>query len=78
MTKSRRFCSGQGGYLNSLLAKLLDRGVIQMPESMDGLKLAHAIRNRWPPVEIIVTSGQVRPFGGMSPENVPFLVSLMR
>jgi CheY-like chemotaxis protein len=46
---------------------------IQMPGSMDGLKLAHAIRNRWPPVVIIVTSGQVRPVGGMIPENVAFL-----
>ena len=31
---------------------------IQMPGSMDGLKLAHAVRNRWPPIKIIVTSGQ--------------------
>jgi CheY-like chemotaxis protein len=31
---------------------------IQMPGSMDGLKLAHAIRNRWPPIKIIVTSGR--------------------
>ena len=29
-----------------------------MPGSMDGLRLAHAVRNRWPPVELIVTSGQ--------------------
>jgi hypothetical protein len=28
-----------------------------MPGSMDGIKLAHAVRNRWPPIEIIVTSG---------------------
>ena len=33
---------------------------IHMPGSMDGLKLAHAVRNRWPPIEIIVTSGQGR------------------
>jgi CheY-like chemotaxis protein len=33
---------------------------IQMPGSMDGLKLAHAIRNRWPPIKIIVTSGRER------------------
>ncbi len=46
---------------------------IQMPGSMDGLKLAHAIRDRWPPVAIIVTSGQVRPADGILPENVPFL-----
>jgi CheY-like chemotaxis protein len=30
---------------------------VQMPGSMDGLKLAHAVRNRWPPIKIIVTSG---------------------
>lgn len=30
---------------------------IDMPGSMDGLKLAAAIRDRWPPVRIIVTSG---------------------
>lgn len=29
---------------------------VQMPGSMDGLKLAHAVRNRWPPIKIIVTS----------------------
>jgi CheY-like chemotaxis protein len=32
---------------------------VQMPGSMDGLKLAAAIRDRWPPIEIIVTSGIV-------------------
>jgi two-component system, response regulator PdtaR len=31
---------------------------IQMPGSMDGLKLAHAVRDRWPPVKIVVVSGQ--------------------
>ena len=31
---------------------------INMPGSMDGLKLAHAVRNRWPPIKIIVVSGQ--------------------
>jgi CheY-like chemotaxis protein len=30
---------------------------INMPGSMDGIRLAHAVRNRWPPIEIIVTSG---------------------
>ena len=30
---------------------------IQMPGSMDGFKLAKAIRDRWPPVKIIATSG---------------------
>jgi CheY-like chemotaxis protein len=31
---------------------------IHMPGSMDGLKLARAVRNRWPPIKIIVTSGR--------------------
>lgn len=30
---------------------------IDMPGSMDGLKLSRAVRDRWPPVRIIVTSG---------------------
>lgn len=33
---------------------------IQMPGSMDGLKLARFIRNRWPPIKIVATSGLVR------------------
>ena len=30
---------------------------IQMPGSMDGLKLARAVRSRWPPIKIVATSG---------------------
>lgn len=30
---------------------------VDMPGSMDGLKLAAAVRERWPPVSIIVVSG---------------------
>jgi CheY-like chemotaxis protein len=32
---------------------------IQMPGSMDGLKLARAVRGRWPPIKIIATSGRL-------------------
>jgi two-component system, response regulator PdtaR len=32
---------------------------VQMPGSMDGLKLAAAIRGRWPPIRIVATSGMV-------------------
>jgi len=31
---------------------------IQMPGSMDGLKLALAVRGRWPPIKIVATSGR--------------------
>ena len=33
---------------------------IDMPGTMDGLKLAAAVRDRWPPIRIIVTSGHRR------------------
>jgi DNA-binding NtrC family response regulator len=32
---------------------------VHMPGSIDGLKLAHAVRDRWPPIKVIVTSGQM-------------------
>lgn len=31
---------------------------VDMPGTMDGLKLAHHIRDRWPPVQLIVASGK--------------------
>jgi two-component sensor histidine kinase/CheY-like chemotaxis protein len=34
---------------------------IQMPGSIDGLKLAHAVHDRWPSIKIILVSGQVKP-----------------
>ncbi|KQU53528.1 hypothetical protein ASG72_19750 [Bosea sp. Leaf344] len=42
---------------------------IEMPGgSMDGLKLMHAVRERWPPVILILASGRVLP----SAEEMPF------
>jgi two-component system, response regulator PdtaR len=40
---------------------------IHMPGSMDGLKLAYAVRDRWPPIKIIVTSGRDR----IGPRDLP-------
>jgi len=40
---------------------------VQMPGSMDGLKLAAAIRGRWPPVKIVATSGLF----GISEDDLP-------
>src|SRR6202158_4188765 len=34
---------------------------IQMPGSMDGLKLAHTVHERWPPIKIMLVSGQLKP-----------------
>lgn len=33
---------------------------IDLPGSMDGLRLAAAVRDRWPPIELILTSGHIR------------------
>jgi CheY-like chemotaxis protein len=33
---------------------------IQMPGSMDGLRLARFVRRRWPPIQIVATSGFVK------------------
>ncbi len=46
---------------------------IQMPGSMDGLKLARAIRGRWPPIKIIATSGRANVLEPDLPEGGRFL-----
>lgn len=45
---------------------------IQMPGSMDGLKLAHAVRDRWPSIKIILVSGQVKLSDAEKPANSRF------
>jgi CheY-like chemotaxis protein len=44
---------------------------IDMPGSMDGLKLAACVRDRWPPVHIIITTGEARP--ATIPANALFI-----
>jgi CheY-like chemotaxis protein len=46
---------------------------IDMPGSMDGLKLARAVRDRWPPIKILVVSGHVRPRQKDLPPNSRFV-----
>ncbi|WP_235535762.1 response regulator [Sphingopyxis sp. Root1497] len=46
---------------------------IEMPGSMDGLELAACIRERWPDVEILVTSGGVRVSDASLPPRGQFL-----
>jgi CheY-like chemotaxis protein len=40
---------------------------IQMPGSMTGLELAHAVHARWPPIKIILASGQLQ----LSSSDIP-------
>lgn len=46
---------------------------INMPGSMDGLKLAHAVRHRWPPIKILVVSGKERLQSSDLPSNSCFV-----
>src|SRR5712672_1378745 len=40
---------------------------IQMPGAMDGLALAHSVHERWPPIKIILVSGQLQ----LSSSDIP-------
>jgi CheY-like chemotaxis protein len=46
---------------------------IQMPGSMDGLKLARAVKGRWPPIKIVATSGHLHVRETDLPEGGRFL-----
>jgi two-component system, response regulator PdtaR len=46
---------------------------INMPGSMDGLKLAHYVRGRWPPIKLIITSGQAKPLAEDMPVGSGFI-----
>ncbi len=46
---------------------------VDMPGSMDGLKLAHAVRNRWPPIKIIIVSGKTHLSDAELPSDTRFV-----
>ena len=46
---------------------------IDLPGSMNGLKLVAAVRDRWPPVNIIVTTGMRAPHRDEMPANSMFI-----
>jgi two-component system, response regulator PdtaR len=46
---------------------------INMPGSMDGLKLAAAVRLKWPPIHIIVVTGEGRPRDDQIPARSRFV-----
>ena len=46
---------------------------IQMPGSMDGLLLAAAVRDRWPPIALLVTSGKLSPESTDMPDGARFI-----
>ena len=51
---------------------------IDMPGSMNGLKLAQAIADRWPPIRIVATSGHFQMRDGDLPDGGRFLAKPYR
>lgn len=46
---------------------------VEMPGTMDGLKLARYIRERWPPILLLVASGRAIVSEADLPEGTPFV-----
>ena len=46
---------------------------IQMPGSMNGIELAHHVRDRYPPMVIVVASGTLTPAAEELPERALFV-----
>jgi CheY-like chemotaxis protein len=81
------FCAVEAGSAIEAIAILENRNDIrivftdiQMPGSMDGLRLAHLISTRWPPIKILATSGRLKLRDDDLPEggrylNKPYAVS---
>ena len=46
---------------------------VDMPGSMDGIRLAHYVRRRWPPIQLLVISGKVGVTPGELPDGARFM-----
>ncbi len=46
---------------------------VDMPGSMDGIRLAGYVRRRWPPIQLVVLSGKVGVKPGELPEGARFI-----
>lgn len=46
---------------------------VQMPGSMDGVKLAHHVRDRFPPTLLVVASGEVKVTADQLPAHTMFV-----
>lgn len=65
LVKSAGYLAPESSYADEAIQILESRSDIdlvftdvQMPGTMDGIKLSHYIRERWPPVKLIVASGR--------------------
>ncbi len=46
---------------------------INMPGRLDGMRLAHLVRGRWPPIQLVLTSGLAAPAKEEFPVNGRFI-----
>ena len=46
---------------------------VDMPGGMDGIRLAHYVRDRWPPIQLIVVSGKVGVQAAQLPVGAKFM-----
>jgi CheY-like chemotaxis protein len=46
---------------------------VDMPGSMDGIKLAHYVRQKWPPIALVVISGKIGVKQGELPAGARFM-----
>ncbi len=46
---------------------------VDMPGSMDGVRLAHYVRRRWPPIQLLVISGKTGVGTAELPSGVEFI-----
>jgi DNA-binding NtrC family response regulator len=60
-------CKARSGSIDVLFTD------IRMPGSMDGLELAHRVRERWPGIAIIIVSGNIFVSRDELPEGARFL-----
>ena len=45
---------------------------VDMPGTMDGIRLAHFIRGRWPPIKLVVISGKIAVSASELPDGTRF------
>ena len=60
------------GILESRLDIAIVLSDVDMPRGIDGMELAALIRHRWPPIDIVIVSGHVRPSAGELPDRALF------
>lgn len=69
--------AGTADHAIELLESHPDIGIvfsdIDLPGSLNGIRLCAVVNRRWPPIKLILTSGMLRHGDKALPQNLPFL-----